>query len=682
MSSVGLNPLFASNNKDNNKQPHVSTNGIALEIIYNNHKDFTNIANSSMDDRNSTRRIGDSTETNDYKSSIIEKKIADFSSKLVYDSITPHFHIGITIKTFLIHMFLPFTPFLHFQKAYGFHIPELHIFHYILPSLLWIMVGCYFKSMSVFKDRNYPLQYCILFPVLTFATHRMMIALKYGCLSNKEYKKYLQATQKSDIFQQMKQTQLLSSWLHREDIVLDYELVCASIRCNVDIINTFIYIPSPKKSTIASIRHRHWIAFIKGNEYVLNNDNYHDIPEITDSDTPDYMKLRLYDVFKSITKRADKMVTCNDMMNWIASIFITVNVFLPIVQLLCTVYSTHGYQAHMSEVLSNRYSLLFIITSTLLNAVWYNVNIQFMKLAVIDVLRQWSALKVLHRMIRENDLTLDECYIDVPDYTNDSNIVTKTLKALMTDNLTDKDSGLASCSVEQKCLYHSIRAATIDKSSHSIKSILLPKISLNDSRNVLAWVNLTYCFNTFGLRFRNRLEIYIIILAICAIGLVGAAVGLVFSHSIDTRLSAFDSIFFRQALVTVTVMLFFIMTIVYVAERINYEATDARTTLNNHLKMILNTLTELDILMKSRDLTADERKVKEEKEVSKNIISECCHLLKQQQISRPFQIFFMPASTGISASVFSLISSFYLTLLTLYTQTVVSAAAAVQISTI
>jgi hypothetical protein len=144
---------------------------------------------------------------------------------IFFDSIVIEFSIEIFIKQFFVHVFHPLLIWTVNADAQGFisySIPNMFL-SYLQPILVYIMIITY----AVSKDRV--LVGAMNFPLIYYLLHKVVVAAKYACLSRSEYERF-KSSKRPHAQRYRKQMELVSGWLRRDPLVLDFEISAAFAR--------------------------------------------------------------------------------------------------------------------------------------------------------------------------------------------------------------------------------------------------------------------------------------------------------------------------------------------------------------------------------------------------------------------------------------------------------------------
>lgn len=144
---------------------------------------------------------------------------------IFFDSIVAEFSMEIFIKQFFVHVFHPLLIWTVNADAQGFISYSIaNIFlGYIQPILVYIMIISYALSI------DQVLVGAIIFPLIFYVLHKIVVATKYACLSKSEYERF-QSSKRPHAQRYRKQMELVSGWLRRDPLVLDFEIGAAFAR--------------------------------------------------------------------------------------------------------------------------------------------------------------------------------------------------------------------------------------------------------------------------------------------------------------------------------------------------------------------------------------------------------------------------------------------------------------------
>ena len=305
----------------------------------------------------------------------------------IFTSINCHFSILIFIKQLVIHLTGPFLIFLTNPANQGFFTLELgpivfnHI-AWILVLLMWI---------SAFLSPSISSQGALWVPALYFVLHKFQVAVKYACLSPNEYNKFMTTDYKTANKYQ-KQMMLLSGWLNKNPSSVEFEMSAASMRCGVDIIYLNFYIQNPSNSEDSMSQFRNWKALLLGKERVTDDEICEDLVECEDGS----YHVPVFTVCLALLRYCETLKGgILQYSTYIEIILVLINIAIPFILLP---FQKHGHY------IGDPWTIVFYVTSTIVNIIYSTVIYNFMTICVYDVIRQRNFFTTLRAMIRITDL--------------------------------------------------------------------------------------------------------------------------------------------------------------------------------------------------------------------------------------------------------------------------------------
>ena len=191
----------------------------------------------------------------DVKINFYEKRNVE---PIIFENVTNTFSFYIFIKQLIIHLFMPLFNWStsHANQEFGIvrnRNNVFSIFNYVLQFLFYLMCISAYLGMGQSLSENGALWV----PFLFFVLQRNQIAVKYACLSDVEYKKFMNADYDTAVIYN-KQMMLVSGWLYRPDNVIDFEISSAALRSGVDLSSLYLTIPNPNESDDKMSQYRNW----------------------------------------------------------------------------------------------------------------------------------------------------------------------------------------------------------------------------------------------------------------------------------------------------------------------------------------------------------------------------------------------------------------------------------------
>ena len=173
---------------------------------------------------------------------------------LIFENISTTFSLYIFVKQFFIQLLFPF--FICFTNisntGFGLRKP-FEILHYLLPISLYLIcfVCIYSLGLNIYSSGS------LWITVMFYTLQKFQIAIKYACLSENEYNKFMKASYETSLIYNQ-QMMLISGWLHRSQSVIDFELSAAALRCGIELSSLYFIIPNPNESVDKMSQFRNW----------------------------------------------------------------------------------------------------------------------------------------------------------------------------------------------------------------------------------------------------------------------------------------------------------------------------------------------------------------------------------------------------------------------------------------
>jgi len=580
--------------------------------------------------------------------------------QFIFDSIKLHFGYSRFIKNVFIHLFLPFSiPFSDSVFNQCLLVPGTAQYHFFYPLCVLVMVIVNIYDTCKGGD-NYPLRLCSIFPFVFFFSHRLMIGLKYATMSSVEYKRFLTNTDPKLRFGYMMQSQIITGWLERNDNVLEYEIVSAALRNGISLDTTYVYLLDVNRDKKCAISLLCWKSLLKNGAHVSLDE---DVPGLIKDAGGNECKINLFYVVKSIVSVADRCDYGILLLHRIGKVFNMT--FIAVTYICFSTYVSNREDNHIPDIGT---TVLFLITSTIISAFFFNVCIRFAIAALVDVQRQLKFFQVLHQMIRLSDLSIDTKVLnfqhdllkknELCDYKLKRNLVFDQIERCKLVNGNEK---LTQSSVD-------IKHDADHNMMKELDYVVLPKFDFMDGRNVIAWAQLNSIFLSFGDRWRNRLEIYIAMCAFFTLVVMAGAIAFIYQKDSQDRVNQFYSAFFIQSVIVSTLFILYIALYISLAILVNYEIRQQRVTLASHVLKLQEKRSILEIKNLNNTISSNERIQLDELLLASKVINDCSEIMNTKNNLRPFQVFGMSAEPSLLAGVTSVASTFYLTLASMYAQ--------------
>lgn len=172
--------------------------------------------------------ITQESETQSYESKAFRgMSQAKMESLVFFDSVAIEFALGRFLHQLLVHLFPPFFNWSVNAQGHGFmSMTFISVLTSVLqPFVFYTMIITAFLSKdSIVRDQG-----ALTMPVLYYILHKVVVATKYACLSPTEYIRFQTASKRYGQ-RYRKQMELVSGWLNRNPIVLDFEMGAAIVR--------------------------------------------------------------------------------------------------------------------------------------------------------------------------------------------------------------------------------------------------------------------------------------------------------------------------------------------------------------------------------------------------------------------------------------------------------------------
>ena len=592
---------------------------------------------------------------------------------IFYDSLNVNFNAYVFLHQLFMHIFLPFSIFLspnpEIQGFYTRH-PMFLFYHYLVPIVFIIMIVIYFIEVGRHHTDSYPLQYCWIFPTMAWLLHKILISLKYASMSDTEYRRYFTATMEF-YPHYIKQTQLLSAWqdLSKEDSqqILNFEVVTAGLRCNRVVNDIYLYLDNPQEDRESKSHYLRWMAFLANAEGVVRNGDKSKFMQAMGDGS---YRIPLICVIKSIIVSVEKKnATLRKNILHGSNIVSLVNIIIPIAEYIKSCTSDRS--------LVTALSILFLVMSSLINFWYYDVLMKFTLTAITDTLRRKDFLIMSKELLRLSDLMTES---GVSASENISTSIIKTGSAIMSvkeakDVNANRDMAfiteLLDCIIDQQdnlCgerYQNNNELATIIhhhvyEEGENIEK--LPIITMHDSRNVISWTHMQHIFINFGARYKHRLDSLVQVVLFYGALLFAGAITAVYTDS-RGMMAAFSSAFFYQAFVTISFYLLFLVFLVSASVTVTESRSKSRLILINHAMKCTEEI--LQIQNKPHISERDRAEISRLQVLYETITSCDDSISKGIEIS-PYLTLSMPATPAMLSSVISAVTSFYITIFSIF----------------
>jgi hypothetical protein len=241
-----------------NRRPTAS--GISLEDLFSR----PSLAHTNPLHNNPSRTTSNASNKNAADDRNESNTKADpFGVPMLYDSILVYFNGSVFAQQLAIHL-LPFgfllSPNMLAQGMIGSWIGIL--FHIVQPLIFYMMI-CTFPFSGA--SRVY-INGCLWIAVIYFLEQKIMLSVKYACLTPSEYERIMTCQDAQLIAVYQEQMNLISSWLEREETVLQFELGAASIRVGINMSHVYFSVPGLPKDSVSDNRNSPISSYQKAKE--------------------------------------------------------------------------------------------------------------------------------------------------------------------------------------------------------------------------------------------------------------------------------------------------------------------------------------------------------------------------------------------------------------------------------
>ena len=308
---------------------------------------------------------------------------------LLFENISTTFSWSIFFKQLLIHLTPPLFIFWTNARNQEFMLSRpVEILNYLWPSLLYTM--CAAVAVDYVYYDGFLIQARVLYMPLTFyVLQKFQIAVKYACLSKKEYDKFMSAGYDTALAYNS-QMMLVPGWLFRPHIITTFELSSAAIRCGVDISTLDFIIPNPKSSKDKMSQFRNWKALLLGKSTVSDSD---ECPHLRLQADGTYL-VSVFHTCEGLLKYSEaKHGGFVKTITKLAFMIALLNVILTFVALL-----------YESDKLSNTaLDITFYVSMAITLGVYTYLIYHFMVVTIYDILRQRHIFIEIRQMLRISD---------------------------------------------------------------------------------------------------------------------------------------------------------------------------------------------------------------------------------------------------------------------------------------
>lgn len=437
----------------------------------------------------------------------------------------------------------------------------------MLPVLVWISVICYCLSTD-------DLSHGIYAPLSLFLTHRMMVALKYACMSKEEYERMLPTRELLDgelplLEAYRTQAQIISGLLNNNKELIEFQVASSASCVGLNLTKLYFEVPLSveKDSGVSSIVM--WKSFLADGlgaiygsddagvvvETGLDVQNAVEIAECSpDKDVPveamDHIKIPLYLVAVALVGRASKSYLS---VSW--SFFYVLMVMLMLVTVQPFLVLEY------SPVTLNAVNIAYFTSTTLVMLLFGPLLMMFLTGCFFVALRKRSLAQKLKHMTRppserfSEGLNLVRSVFDSHKGNADFCFCNEYQK-----EHSRLDFGLTkSVNTDTDVL----DAVVMDFGSVSTEGVeaVVPRLAMNDN-NSLVFLALHQMMLVFGDRFQARLNIFVaVIFQITLVLMLVTVVVLLISPEPSSFL---DTALFRQITVAIAMFAMAAIVIVYI----------------------------------------------------------------------------------------------------------------------
>ena len=173
---------------------------------------------------------------------------------MIFENISTTLCLYTFCQQFIVHITVPLFILWTNLTNNMFGLRKLdEIQHYFYPLCVYILCfTCIYGLGGNIYDSG------TLWITLTFyMLQKFQIAIKYACLSENEYKKFMKASYEVSLIYNQ-QMMLVSGWLFRSQSVIDFELSAAALRCGIELSSLYFIIPNPNESVDKMSQFRNW----------------------------------------------------------------------------------------------------------------------------------------------------------------------------------------------------------------------------------------------------------------------------------------------------------------------------------------------------------------------------------------------------------------------------------------
>lgn len=267
-------------------------------------------------------------------------------------------------------------------------------------------------------------------------------------------------------------------------------------------------------------------------------------------------QVSVFNACEALCRNADKSTFGYNTAIYVYRIFIAVLVLVPYVKVFA-----EGRTVDFAD--PAMYFLL--ISASVLTMVFGNVTMIFLYAGVFDAFRQHAMLEMLNKMIRVSDVDADERLSFSHRPMEDAMMMQHSQHKLDSIwKLTDKAT-VCSMNTQRACTEHEVIIGELHAEANSRAQV--PRIDFFCPTNVLCW---TYCrmvVQNFGERFRFRIDLNVALFALLTLALI--AIGISYSYITAAGAKAYESCYFIQSCILVTVSILTITLVCHAGAKVN-----------------------------------------------------------------------------------------------------------------
>jgi hypothetical protein len=595
---------------------------------------------------------------------------------MFFDTISVQFHFGAFLYQFAAHILLPAFPCM--VNTAGQLVGTYYT--YTIPILAYVMIVAYaLCDGGAVKG----MEGALFIPLIYFLQHRLVIAMKYGSMSTTEYKKFMTCKDQDVCVGYRDQVQLGSGWMVFHPDVIHFELAAASARIGARINDIHICIASVDCGSSALNQLRAWNAFLRGHDVIdFSSPPCRQLRALPDGN----FRLSVYDLCEGLVQKALKF---GDDRNFFVintiKLFTLINLLIPLV-LICYFFDPS------TEPLTIFYMAVFYVSSTMVNYVFAEIFYKLLYIAMVDVYRQLSMMSDLNCMIRLTDIMLyaelssisqdlSERELDRVDQRVAEIISIKgSSEAFLPVQFEDPDEDAPDIYHHEPASHSATSAQPVLAEAHVVQSqgmvgrscVLgeriykdneahwLPRLSFDESHNIVAWTHARLVMQNFGERFHFRLEMYVA--SAIAMVLILMVLGLLHLGLSEHRMETFLTPWFLQSLLSVTMCIAFLVMIVQTGALVNGKMEQHSQTMCSHSLRLNRKAENLRVaLLTERDAHAREemeRKIEKLNAVAEKLEAMRAIIETNTEI-KPFRIFGFTAQSSLTISILTTAFSFY-----------------------